>query len=420
MRRVELSWLTIGIGVITLLLLGAAGAYLWVPRPNATTSVRSNGRDVVPSAIGSGPLPDVAITLSDDAVKKAGVVISPVTMSDSRGSIRLTGTVQPNAYREVVVAPLVSGRVTRVLAMLGDRVGRNAPVVEIYSQDLADAQTRYLSMRADFQAIEQEIVRTDRLAEIGAASQQERERIHAEHLRHATEVESARTRLQLLGMTPEQIAGLTGSGQVAATTTVVSPIAGVVTARNVNPGTTVDSSTPLVTVVDLSTVWVIGDLYERDFARVSVGMPATVTTTGFPGQELMGKVAYIDPQVRAETRTANVRVEVPNAGQQLRLGMYAEVQVEVAATNGGSILVPRSAIQNVADRTVIYIADPGQQGRFIEREVRLGEVSGDKVAVLSGVHNDDRVVIAGSFSLRAEGDRLGLRASAISTTAAQR
>ena len=151
----------------------------------------------------------------------------------------------------MVVAPLVSGRVTRVAVTLGERVSRNAPLVEIYSPDLAEAQTRYVSMRAEFQAVEQQIARTERLVEIGAASQQELERIHAEHVRHRTEVESARTRLQLLGMTPEQLDALTSSGQVAATTTVVSPIAGVVTARTVNPGTSVDAATPLVTVVDL-------------------------------------------------------------------------------------------------------------------------------------------------------------------------
>ena len=192
------------------------------------------------------------MTLSDDAITKAGVAVSPVTVSETTASIRLSGVVEPDAYRQVVVAPLVSGRVTRVAVTLGERVARNAPLVEIYSPDLAETQTRYLSMRAEFQAVEQEIARTDRLVEIGAASQQELERIHAEHVRHRTEVESARTRLQLLGMTPQQLDALSSTGQVAATTTVVSPIAGVVTVRTVNPGTTVDAATPLVTVVDLS------------------------------------------------------------------------------------------------------------------------------------------------------------------------
>lgn len=409
MKRVQLPWPVVAVGAVSLVLFGVGGAYLWLPRPEVSAPVAAGGAGGAAAENSAGPLPDIALTLSDDALKKAGVVVSPVTVSDTTSVIRLSGVVEPDAYRQVVVAPLVSGRVTRVVVMLGDRVARNTPLVEIYSPDLAEAQSRFLSMRAEFQAVELEITRTDRLTQIGAASQQELERIHAEHVRHRTELESARTRLQLLGMTPTQVDTLASTGQVAATTMVVSPIAGVVTARTANPGTSVDPATPLITVVDLSTVWVVGDVYEQDFSRVSVGTPAAVTTTAFPDQKIMGKVAYIDPQVRLETRTARMRVEIPNPGQRLRLGMYAEVSVQAPGAGTASLLVPRSAVQNVGDRTVLYLADPLQQGRFIEREVELGETSGDRVAVRSGVQRDDRVVTAGSFSLRAERERQGLR-----------
>ena len=411
MRRVELSWPIVAVTAACLVLVGVGGAYLWLPRSGEVAPASPASSPVTsPVATASGPLPDVVMSLSDDAITKGGIVLSPVTMSETTGDIRLSGVVEPDAYRQVVVAPLVSGRVTRVVVTLGERVVRNAPLVDIYSPDLAETQTRYLSMRAEFQALEQEIARTNRLVEIGAASQQELERIHAEHVRHRTEVESARTRLQLLGITPQQLDSLTSTGQVVATITVASPIAGVVTARTVNSGTAVDAATPLVTVVDLSTVWVVGDLYERDFSRVSVGTPATVTTTAYPDLKRLGKVAYIDSQVRAETRTAKVRVEVPNPGQQLRLGMYADVYLETPGARAESVLVPRSAVQNVADRTVVYLADPAEQGRFTEREVRLGQASGDQVVVLAGVQPGDRIATAGSFSLRAERERQGLRA----------
>ncbi len=411
MTGIRLSWPAVAAAAMVFVLLGVGGAYLWMPRPGVTAPTNVGVGSVAPTTgTGSAPLPDVVIELPEEAIAKAGIVVTPVTMSDATGTIRLSGIVQPNAYGEVVVAPLVSGRVTRVAVTLGERVSRNAPLVEIYSPDLAEVQTRYVSMRAEFQAVEQQIARTERLVQIGAASQQELERIHAEHVRHRTEVESARTRLQLLGMTPQQIEALTSSGQVAATTTVVSPIAGVVTARTANPGTSVDAATPLVTVVDLSTVWIVADLYERDFSRVSVGTPAMVTTTAFPDQKITGKVAYIDPQVRSETRTARIRIEVANPGQQLRLGMYADVQVETPRTTTQSVLVPRSSVQNLGDRTVVYLSDPREPGRFTEREVRLGSVSEDRVVVLAGVQPGDSIVTSGSFSLRAERERRGLRA----------
>jgi RND family efflux transporter MFP subunit len=211
-------------------------------------------------------------------------------------------------------------------------------------------------------------------------------------------------------MTPRQVEELTSTGQVAATTVIASPLAGVVTARAVNPGSSVDPASPLVTIVDLSTVWVVGDLYERDFPSVSVGTQALVTTAAYPEMKISGRVAYIDPQVRTETRTARMRVEVPNPGQRLRLGMYADVQVD-GPNAAPQLLVPRSAVQNVADRTVVYLKDPQADGRFIEREVRLAAGAGDQAVVLAGLVSGDVVVSGGSFFLRAERERLGLRAA---------
>jgi RND family efflux transporter MFP subunit len=409
MTGIRLPWLAVVVTAVALVMAGVGGAYLWLPRQAAPVAIPAGGASSAPAAVARGPLPDVVITLSDDAAARGGVAVAPVTLSETTSSLRLSGVVEPDGYRHVVVAPLVAGRVTRVAVRLGDRVTKGQTLVDIYSPELAETQTRYLSMRAEVQAVEREIARTDRLVDIGAASQQERERIHAEHVTHTTEVESARTRLQLLGMTPQQIESMTSAGQIGATAIIVSPIAGVVTVRDVNPGTSVDAATPLVTVVDLSRVWVVGDLYERDFPYVSVGSRAVVTTSAYPDVRITGKVAYIDAQVRGETRTARIRVEVPNPGQRLRLGMYADVQVDTPRGTTTSILVSRVAVQNVADRTVVYIADPAEPGRFIEREVRLGQPSGDQVIVLSGLQTGDRVVTSGSFALRAERERLGLR-----------
>jgi len=210
MRGVALSWPAAFFVAVSFVIVGIGGAYVFLPRPTPFADTAA-APAVSPPAVASEPLSDVAITLSEEAVKRAGVIAARVTFSEMTGSIRLSGTVEPNGYRQVVVAPLVSGRVTRVAVMLGDRVEPNAPLVEIYSPELAEVQTRFLSMRAEFQAVEQEIARTDRLVEIGAASQQELERIHAEHVRHRTEVESTRARLQLLGMTPQQIEEMTSA-----------------------------------------------------------------------------------------------------------------------------------------------------------------------------------------------------------------
>jgi len=221
-------------------------------------------------------------------------------------------------------------------------------------------------------------------------------------------VHSARSQLELLGVPAATIETLGSGSSVDATASVPAPIDGVVTERAANVGVNVDQATELFTVVDLSTVWIVADVYEMDFSRVPVGSETTVTISAYPGLSLPGRVSYTDPQVHPETRTAKVRVEVPNPRGELRLGMYADVVV-TGASRSSVAMIPRSAVQNVGDRTVVYLVHPNESGKFIEREVRLGEVSGQQVQVQSGVQPGDTVVADGSFFIRAERERLGLR-----------
>jgi RND family efflux transporter MFP subunit len=374
-----------------------------------------------PSAAGPEPtselaigatLPDVVVTLGQEAVARAGITVEPVTAGTVPAGLRSPGVVEANAYKQVVVTPLVGGRITGVSAELGQRVDRGQILAEIFSPELAEAQTRYVSVRADLEAHERELARTETLVKIGAASGQELERIHAGHTARRADVQSAAARLQLLGLPVETIEGL-GPGQTLdATISVPAPISGAITERMANVGLNVDPSVRLFTVLDLSTVWVVANVHERDVSQVRIGSPATVTTTAFPNLVLHGQVSYIDPQLNVETRTAKVRIEVSNPRQELRLGMYAEALFSGADDGAPTPTLPRSAVQNVSDRTVVYVVNPEEAGRFIEREVRLGRTVGDRVAVLSGVQPGDGIVTRGSFAVRAERERLGLRTAA--------
>src|SRR6266446_8115078 len=187
---------------------------------------------------------------------------------------------------------------------------------------------KYLSMQAMLQADHQKLERTEKLATLGAASRQELEEVAAIHTGHETEVAAARQRLLLLGLSPADISGLTDASHVVSEVTVPAPTDGVVIARTVNPGQVVGAGQELFTVTDLSTVWVIGDLYEKDFANVRVGSESTVTVPATPGTPLRGRVAYIDPRIDPAARTAKVRVEVPNKSGGLRLGMYVTLSFE--------------------------------------------------------------------------------------------
>ena len=424
--RVSVRWSVLIPAALALLAVGAGAAYLGLrsdPAASRDDSMNMGGTrpsaDVAaaPGATASPPPTVTVVTIAPEAVERAGITVTTVVAESGSTGLRAPGIVEPDAYRVVAVTPLVSGRVTGVTAELGQQVRQGQTLAQVFSPELAEAETRYVSVRAQLEAHALELARTEKLIEIGAASRQELERIHADHAAHLADVQSVRSRLELLGLAPAAIDALGPVQPMNATTDVPAPIAGVITERAANTGLNVDQSTKLFTVVDLSRVWVIADVFERDFARVRVGTPATVTTTAYPDLALQGRVSYIDPQVNPQTRTARVRIEVPNPRQELRFGMYAEALFDGGGTNA-TPSIRRGAVQHVGDRTVVYLVEPGEAGRFVERDVRLGPVAGDRVAVLAGLQPGDVVVGEGSFYVRAEVERLGLRASTPAPAAA--
>jgi RND family efflux transporter MFP subunit len=398
-----------GVGAIALLVVGVAAGVTWTerhgrgrPAGGGATSAGSAGVQAGREAAKSDETVEVALT--PEAVERAGIKTAAARSATASATLTVPGTVMSNAYRDTKVNALVGGVVRQVTVELGAPVTRGQPLTVIFSGELADAQMKYLSMQAMLNADHQKLERTQKLVALGAASRQELEEITAIHTGHETEVAAARQRLLLLGLGPEDVSRLADAAHVVSEVLVRAPAGGVVIARSVNPGQVVAAGQELFTVTDLRTVWAIGDLYEKDFSAVRVGSEAAVTVPATPGLPLRGRVAYIDPRVDPATRTAKVRVEVPNKGADLRLGMYVTLSFE--SRSGGHVtLVPRDAVQAVGNRNVVYVLVEGGEGRFAERTVKLGAALGESLEVLDGVKPGELVVTAGSFFLRAEAGR---------------
>jgi len=401
-----LAW---GVGALGLMAVGAIGGILGsryvgdvlpVPVATAPTSPPAELPPTEPSAA-SAPTAVTEVFLSPEAVARAGIKTAKAEGLEAQATIQLPGTVTADAYREVKVVPIVGGIVTKVHVELGTTVKRGAPLATLFSTELTEAQTKYLSMRAMLAADHQKLQRTQQLVEIGAASRQELEEITAVHASHTTEVEAARQRLVLLGLSRAHVEALKSPSQVVSDVTVPAPIPGVITSRAANLGQVVSMGHELFVVTDLSQVWVIGDLYEQDFQTVQVGSEAAITTSAYPNLTLRGRVSYIDPRVDPQTRTAKIRVAVPNSQGQLRLGMY----MTVAFTTRGcerTVVVPRAAVQTLGERHVVFIPVPDEEGKFVPRTVQVGPSRGAFATIRSGVEPGEDVVTEGSFFLRAE------------------
>jgi membrane fusion protein, heavy metal efflux system len=392
---------------------GAATTYLSTGRmARGTPAPSSASHAAAPAAAGEAPGPGDVITIPPDMMQRAGIVTEVVSATGTSAQLRVPGTVQPNAYRKVSVTPLVGGRVTRVPVELGQTVARGALLAEVYSPEVAQARAAYLAARADTETGEARLRRTERLVALGSASQQELDEVRAEHVRHETEGRQAAARLRLFGLDPARVAAVDAhDDSVASVILVTAPQPGVVIERPATVGMTAEPSTSLVTIAELSPVWVIADVYERDLGRVSRGAAATVTSEAFPERPFQGRVTYIAPDVRAETRTTQVRVEVPNPDGRLRFGMYVSVSLSAAGT--AALTIPKSAVQAIGSEAIVFVPEGSGGNAFRERRVTLGATDNDRVAVTEGLARGDRVVTQGSFTLRAEAERVGIRSAAV-------
>ncbi len=270
----------------------------------------------------------------------------------------------------------------------------------VFSSELAEAETQYLSDLAELEADHKKLVRTQNLVKLGAASQQEEEEVAAMHAAHESHVRAALEKLKLLGANDQQITSLKQAEQIDPNFVVPAPINGVVLTRAANLGLVVDTAQELFTVADLSTVWIMGSVNEKDFASVRVGTAATITAPAYPGQLWKGRVTYIQPQMDQNTRTAQARIEVANLREDLRIDMYTDVDFTSPGATGP--VVPEAAVQSIGERRFVFLPVKDNDGSFALRQVRLGSATGGYYSVLEGLKVQDEVVTDGSFILKAE------------------
>src|SRR5258707_7513911 len=359
------------------------------PNDNSTDSTAANA--------------DLQVELGPDDLKKAQVQSVHVDMKESPGTLRVPGIVNPDEYREVHVTPLVGGVIRQVPVVLGDHVRRGQPMAVIFSSDLADAETGYLARSAQLEADRKKLERTQRLVKLGAASQQEEDDVTADHAVHEAHVRAALEKLRLFGASNRQIAALKQAEQIDANFSVPAPISGIVLTRTANLGLVTNMSQELFTVADLSTVWVMASINEKDFSTVHVGTTAVVTAPAYPGRVWKGRVVYIQPQVDPATRTAQARIEVANPDESLRLDM--SMDVAFMSAGGKGLTVPESAVQAIGERKYVFLPVSDSEGSFAVRQVKLGPASNGFYPVLDGLKVNDEVVTNGSFILKAEAIR---------------
>lgn len=391
--------------VVALVVVGAIAVWLLrsrqvgkpVPAPRSVSFEETSNQQ---AAIAG----EQKLILSAEQLRSAGLKIETVgerPTSEATGQMA-TGVVQANTYKETPVVSLVGGIVRAVNAQLGQNVRRGQTLAVIFSNELADAQSRYLTAVAALDEHHRHHLRTVKLVEIGAASRQDLETATSQYREAESNAANLRQKLLLLGMSAQRINSLNSTSQISSEVSVPSPSSGTLTSRTANPGEVIEANKELMRVTDLSTVWVVGQVYEKDLATIRVGSGANITSDAYAGRIFRGRVSYVDPRIDPATRTAQVRIELGNPGQALKIGMYVDVAFgALGLAEKTAPIVPKDAVQTIGNQQYVFVATESPN-EFILRPVRLGPESNGFYPVMEGVNSGDRIVTQGSFLLRAE------------------
>jgi len=333
-----------------------------------------------------------------EAAKLAGVTVDTISERDLPRTLAIAGKVQFDEDRVARILAPLPGQIADLHVKVGDAVRKGQAVCAINSREVAAALGEHAESHKDLELAEKTLAMTTDLFEHQAASKIALQQAQNDEAKARSRVARADQELRVLGLINEQaISGFTGRLPIP------SPIAGVVIDRRVNDGQFVQTdSTPLITIADLSTVWVLGELFERDVRFVAVGQKAAVSAAAYPNERFTGRVNYISDVIDPATRTAKVRVSVPNPGGRLKPEMFASVTVALADSER-VLTVPSRAVFTEDSRTFVYAAVGS--GRFVRRPIDVGPDEGGDRRVLGGLSPGDRVVVDGALLLWQEEER---------------
>lgn len=329
------------------------------------------------------------LTISLDKVQKLGVRVEAVTLTPWERQISAAGRIEPNERQVYTIAPKFEGYVERLLvSATGQSVARGQALFEVYSPELISAQREYAIAAQGIEALQSS----------GKETQDSMRQLS----------ESSLARLRNWGISEDQLRGLTKGSDFRRTLTLHSPVAGVVIEKKAIQGMRFMPGEMLYQLADLSSVWVIADVFEQDLAAITLGAKTRIRLDAYPDKTFTGTVAYISPTLNTETRTVPVRIELANPGFQLKPGMFVRIEAHTAGKTR-VLTIPESAVIDSGTRQIVLVQTG--EGRFEPRTTKLGSRSGDRVEVLEGLREGEQVVVTANFLLDAESNLKAAMAS---------
>jgi cobalt-zinc-cadmium efflux system membrane fusion protein len=337
------------------------------------------------------------IKMTAEVQKQNGVAVTPAKKQRMAGVISVTGKVEANADKIAHVSPRISGKVVSVRASLGDSVSAGQPLATLDSVELGEALNRYRQSKTKLVLAQSNMDRIKTLVEKKIAARKDIFQAESDFKTVQTELQTDEERLLLFGVT---LSDLKGNDHKKPLLPVRSPIGGTITEKHAIVGELSDPSKSLYTVADLSLVWVMVDINEKDLAKIHRGQAAIVTVGAFPDSKLKGRITYIADLVDQATRTVKARIEVANPGRKLKPEMFATVELTLAADAPPLLAVPEDALQDLDGKKVLFVAENATE--FAARPVQTGRSASGLIEIVSGLKEGENYAVKGSFILKSE------------------
>ena len=321
------------------------------------------------------------------------VTVQPTSLTRN---LRLTGAVAFNAFNTTPVITQVSGPVSRIAVTPGQLVHRGEPLLYVASPDYSLSLATYLKARDAFQLADKGFARAKDLYDHHAIATRDLEAAESAREQARADMGAAEQALRIVGITnPEAAVGKPVRSEIP----VLAPIAGEAVERLVAPGQVIQAGASQVfTISNMSTVWVLANIYQKDVPFVRVGNPVTITTDAYPGTEFRGRISYIAAALDPNTRTLQARIEVNNPQGSLKKDMYVTAVV-VAGKVSNALTVPSAAVLRDSENLpFVYLAAPNNQ--FARQPISIGESAEGQIQVTKGLAAGDRVVGDGSLFLQ--------------------
>jgi len=394
-----------------ILAAGASGAACGKPPASETETAAEAAKAAPEEPAAHDALPE-SVRLTPAAISEAGITTWKVQPVDLEHMLVLTGSVEYDENRLLQLAANVKGRAASIRVDLGARVRKGDPILEVESVELGRAREELLRELVGLRVSARAYERAKTLAEAKAISAGEFQAREGDYLAKKAAAEAAERALHLHGVDDGEIAALRASvesnrtlpsGHDAPRLVLRAPFDGRVIDRKVTPGSFFEALQPLVTVADLSSVWVFLQAYEKDLALLHEGVSVTIRTEAFPQDTFEGRVDFLGNVVDKATRTARVRATVGNRAEKLRPGMFVKAQVHVPkpeAEAKATVAVPQAALQTLEGRTTVFVQT--EPGVFVRHFVETGHTFEGFTEILSGVKPGDLIVSEGSFVLKSE------------------